>query len=88
MISSNEIGAAKATQNPASKTINSVCTKKIIKIYPDQSLMYALHLMNKFHVSRLPVVSRLDDKDMVGIITANDITHRFGLHVSEESNEK
>ncbi len=88
MVSSNEIGAAKVRQDCDNKTIESICMKKVIKIYPDQSLMYALHLLDKFHISRLPVVSRLDDKNVIGIITANDITHRFGLHVSEEINDK
>ena len=83
IISSNEIKSANLKKENESKTIEDICMKKVIKIYPDQSLMYALHLLDKFHISRIPVVSRLDDKKVIGIITANDITHRFGLHVSE-----
>jgi chloride channel protein, CIC family len=88
MVSSNEIAAAKIRSEFDQKTIECICMKKVIKIYPDQSLMYALHLLDKFHISRLPVVSRLDDKNITGIITANDITNRFGLHVAEEYSEQ
>ena len=48
--------------------------------------MHYTYLIN-FIFQELPVVSRLDDKKVIGIITANDITHRFGLHVSENSTD-
>ena len=88
IVSTNEISAAKLKKGLEGKTIEDICMKKVIKIYPDQSLMYALHLLDKFHISRIPVVSRLDNKKIIGIITANDITNHFGLHVSESVNEK
>ena len=87
IISSNEIKAAILKKENEADRIKDICMKKVIKIYPDQSLMYALHLLDKFHISRIPIVSRLDDKKVIGIITANDITHRFGLHVSENSTD-
>ena len=83
MISRNEIQAAHTSPEKKSKTVGEFCMKKIIKIYPDQSLFLALHLLDKFHVSRLPVVSRLDDKKVIGIITADDVVKKFGLHVTE-----
>ena len=52
----------------------------------DQSLFMALHLLDKFHVSRLPVVSRLDDKEIVGIITADDVVKKFGYVITEQKN--
>ena len=58
--------------------LGEVCEKKIIKIYPDQSLMVAFHLLKRFHISRLPVVSRLNDKKLIGIITPEDIVKTFG----------
>ena len=87
IVSSNEISAANLKKENESKVIEEICMRKVIKIYPDQSLMYALHLLDKFHISRIPVVSRIDDKKVIGIITANDITHRFGLHVSETTQD-
>jgi CIC family chloride channel protein len=66
------------SQRNHNKLISDVCQTKIIKVYPDQSLLVALHLLNRFHISRLPVVSSLDSKNLIGIITANDILDNFG----------
>lgn len=65
------------------RKIKEICEKKIIKIYPDQSLLVALHRLNRFQVSRLPVVSRLDERRLVGIITAEDIVKKFGYELQE-----
>ncbi len=62
--------------------ITTIAEKKIISIYPDQSLMVAFHKLDRFHVSRLPVVSRINDKKLIGIITAENIVSRFGYHVT------
>ena len=65
--------------------ISDVCTKNLIVIYPDQSLMVAFHLLNRHKISRLMVTSRLNDQTLLGIITAEDIVNRFGFHIQEES---
>ena len=64
-----------------------VCEKKIIKVYPDQSLMVAFHRLKRFQISRLPVVSRLNDKQLIGIITAQEIVKHFGHRLQEEKNK-
>lgn len=69
------------------KHLRDICTKRVIKIYPDQSLLVAFHRLKKHQISRLLVVSRLDDKHLVGIITAEDIVNKFGYHVQEDSKE-
>jgi CIC family chloride channel protein len=84
MISTRDIGDA-FMNNLSEQTLENICTKKIISIYPDQSLLVALHYLNKYHISRLPVVSRLNDHEMVGLITAENIVGLFGLHIQEES---
>ena len=69
------------------KKLSEVCEQKIIKIYPDQSLMVALHRLKRFQISRLPVVSRLDDKKLIGIITAQDIVQYFGHRLQVEKSK-
>ena len=44
----------------------------------------AFHKLKKHQISRLPVVSRLNDKDIIGIITAENIVCQFGYHIQEE----
>ena len=65
--------------------LSEVCTKKVITIHPDQSLMVAFHLLKLHKISRLMVVSRINDKKLVGLITAENIVNRFGFHIKEES---
>lgn len=69
------------------RKIEHLCEKKVIKIYPDQSLLVAFHRLKRFQISRLPVVSRLDDKKVIGIITAQDIVKKFGYELNEPPKE-
>ncbi len=84
VISSHEIGSAFA-RFQGEATIQDVCTKEVITIYSDQSLMVAFHKLNKYKISRLLVVSRMNDRRLVGIITAEDIVNHFGFKIHEES---
>jgi CIC family chloride channel protein len=69
------------------KKLSEVCEQKIIRIYPDQSLMVAFHMLKRFQISRIPVVSRLDNKKLIGIITAQDIVKVFGHQIKAEKNK-
>ena len=84
MISTADIGSS-YVKNLGDSTIEAISTKKLIKIHPDQSLLVAFHKLKKFQISRLPVVSRINDRRIVGIITAEDIVNRFGYHTVEQS---
>ncbi len=86
MISKAEILSNFAKKN-FDKRIDALCEKKVIRIYPDQSLHVAFHRLKRFQISRLPVVSRLDDRQLVGIITAKEIIQTFGYQI-KEINEK
>jgi CIC family chloride channel protein len=84
MVSTSDVGSHYARRN-GDFTIEKICTKKLIKIYPDQSLLVAFHKLQKHQISRLTVVSRINDKRLVGIITPEDIVNKFGFHIQEES---
>jgi CIC family chloride channel protein len=84
VVSTTELGAAYA-KFKGECFLSDICTRKLITIYPDQSLMFAFHLLNKYKISRLMVVSRINDKRLVGIITAENIVSRFGFHIQEEN---
>jgi len=86
IVSTNQLAQAYAKNNDKI-CIEEICTKKVITIFPDQSLMVAFHYLNKYKVSRLPVVSRINPKRLLGIVTAEDIVNRFGFHIQEELNE-
>ncbi len=87
MISKAEI-LSNYTKKNLDKKLDSLCEKKVIKIYPDQSLHVAFHRLKRFQISRLPVVSRLDDKRLVGIITAKEIVESFGYKIQEQNKKE
>ena len=84
VISTNQLGQAYA-QFKGECLVSEVCTKNLIYIHPDQSLMMAFHLLNAHKISRLLVTSRINDRKFLGILTAEDIVNCFGFHIQEES---
>ena len=48
-------------------------------IYPDQSLSLALEKMGSGGVDTLPVVSRADIRQFLGVLTLPDILNAYGL---------
>jgi CBS domain-containing protein len=52
-------------------------------IYPDQSLSLALEKMGAAGVDALPVVSRANFRQMLGVLTLPDILHAYGLMETE-----
>ncbi|MCF8057905.1 MAG: chloride channel protein [Bacteriovoracaceae bacterium] len=87
MVAKSDIKQAIAKEE-FDKPVMDIAEKKIITIYPDQSLMVAFHKLDRFHVSRLPVVSRINDKRMIGIITAENIVSRFGYHIANKTHRE
>jgi CIC family chloride channel protein len=59
--------------------VGDIIKHALITIYPDQSLLVALDRMKRFEIGRLPVVSRFNDKHLLGIITPEDIVNYLGL---------
>jgi len=88
MVSTNDIGSTFAKGEGDETLLEDISEKKIISIYPDQSLLVAFHRLRKYHISRLPVVSRINDRRIVGIITAEDIVSKFGFHVTSEDDDE
>ena len=74
----------KFAEDPDCKLRNAA-KYSVITIYPDQSLLVALDKMKRFEIGRLPVVSRFNDKQLLGIITPKDIVNYLGLSKQEGS---
>lgn len=87
MISTSELRSQFAKDEDGVK-VKDVCETQIVSIYPDESLLMAFHKLNKYQVSRLPVVSRLNDQRLIGLITAENIVSKFGYHIQEEDEQE
>ena len=86
MVSSNDI-LASVTKGDLDREVFIISERKVITVYPDQSLLVAFHKLRRFHVSRLPVVSRVNRRKILGIITAENIASKFGYHVTSEDDD-
>lgn len=86
MISTNELHA-QSTQGEGHKKVKDICETHVISIHRDESLLLAFHLLKKYQISRLPVVSRLNDQRLIGLITAENIVSNFGYHIQDEDDD-
>jgi CIC family chloride channel protein len=84
VISTSELASAYA-KFQGNCYLENICNKEVISIYPDQSLLIALKKLKENKISRLIVVSRINDRRIVGLITAEDIVNHYGFHIEEES---
>jgi len=65
-------------------TASELETKEIIATYPDENLNEVLEKMALSGIGRLPVVSREDERKLVGFITRSDIIKAHRKKVVEE----
>lgn len=57
--------------------IQDIATRKLITVFPDESVGTALRRMAPRDISRLPVVARDDPKQLIGLIRRNDIVRAY-----------
>ncbi|MFP5263256.1 MAG: chloride channel protein [Blastocatellia bacterium] len=60
-------------EDQQNKSIGNVMTRKIVHAHPDQTLDTVVLKLAQRELSQLPVVSRVDDSRLLGIITLRDI---------------
>lgn len=67
----------KVKQGEIDKTIGEIATSNLVVAYPDESLNTVLQRLATKDIGRLPVVSREDNKQILGIITRSDIVKLY-----------
>jgi predicted transcriptional regulator len=69
--------------------IDIATTKYVLHAHPDQSLDSVMAKLGARRISRLPIVSREDPRQLLGIITVEDVMATFGkaLEVAHETRE-
>ena len=55
--------------------VKEITHKKLVTVYPDESVMDAYEKMSKHKIGRVLVVDKKNPKKLVGIITKHDIMH-------------
>ncbi len=59
--------------------VGDVATRKLVTVFPDASIWSAIRKMSPRDLERLPVVSRQDPKEMVGLISRSDILRAYDV---------
>lgn len=65
--------------------IKNVFTRSIETIYPDESLHIALRHMSQRDLGMLPVVNRLNPRELLGVLRRKDIIHAYNLALSRRA---
>ncbi len=73
----------KVKQGELEKTIGEIATSNLVVAYPDESLNSVLQRLATKDIGRLPVVSRDDNRKILGIITRSDIVKLYDKTVVE-----
>lgn len=55
--------------------VKDITHKKLVTVYPDDSVMEVYDKMNKYNIGRVLVVDRRSPKKLLGIVTKTDIIH-------------
>ena len=75
----------RATRNgkrPPGATVRQICTHNPLRAYPDEPLWAALKRIGTRDIGRLPVVSREDPTELVGLIRGNDIIRAYNKAIA------
>ena len=73
----------KVKQGELDKTVGEIANSNLIVAYPDESLNTVLQRLATKDIGRLPVVSRDDNKQILGIITRSDIVKLYDKTIVE-----
>ena len=71
----------------SSTTVEEIATqhKNLLKAYPDENIGEALNRMSRRGYGRLPVVSRGDEKHLIGLVQRRDIIEAYKLALTKRS---
>ncbi len=68
-------------------TVRDVATKNPITVFPDDPVWTAIQKMSPLGLSILPVVSRQNDKELVGLISRSDIIRAYEVGIMRKQRE-
>jgi CIC family chloride channel protein len=66
-----------AREGRVAEPVSELATHRVVVAFPDETLNDALRKLGLAHVGRVPVVSRRDHRQLLGIITRKDIISAY-----------
>jgi len=74
-------------ENVGELKVNEIATRDLITVYPDQTVGSALRRMAPRDISRLPVVSRDNPHQLLGMVRRNDIVRAYEVGVTRHEDK-
>ena len=59
-------------------SVGQIAKKKLVTVYPDNSVLEAFEKMSEYEIGRLLVVDPKNPKKLCGVLTRTDIMHALG----------
>ncbi|KAI9131053.1 chloride channel protein [Acaryochloris sp. CCMEE 5410] len=84
ILSRTDLNRVTQQQKPGDTLIRDIMTSQPLTVGPTASLSDVLYILNRSHISRLPV---LDGRKLIGIITRADIIHAEFDHISGQKQQ-
>ncbi|PWH15976.1 MAG: chloride channel protein [Anaerolineae bacterium] len=75
-------------QEQHKKTVGEACTRQIEVAFPDEPLSAALQRMSRRDIGRIPVVSRQDARQLVGILRRADVIHAYQVALVRRASQR
>ncbi|MBD2138926.1 chloride channel protein [Anabaena sp. FACHB-1237] len=83
LICQSDLQRVRRNFTPENTLLKNIMTTQPITVKPEDKLTHVLYLLNRYHISHLPVI---DGKKLIGIITYADIIKAEADHINGENN--
>jgi CIC family chloride channel protein len=77
----------KVKYGEVNQRISEIMYKNVAVAYPDETLDTVLNRLAKLDIGRLPVVSRDDETELLGLITRSDIINTYNKKIITRKQE-
>jgi CIC family chloride channel protein len=85
MLTVQDLDRAQTSNGKADVTIGEACTRELLVTYPDETIGTALRRMAVRDIGRLPVVSRDDPSEMVGLLRRTDLVRAYDVALTRRA---
>ncbi len=83
-----DIDRALAGPEPANLNVGEVCSRDLLTAYPDESVGATLRRMSARDIGRLPVVSRRDPRQLVGLLRRNEVVGAYDAALTRRAAQR
>jgi CIC family chloride channel protein len=70
------------------ETVGDACTRQVEVAFPDETLNMALRRMSRRDVGRLPVVSRENPRQLLGVLRRADVIHAYDIALTRRVTQR